>query len=122
LLYTSRRFQNGYILPHASLDCKLLVFATALGLILVFPVGILGAVSNHYVGLGVLTEMIGGFVVQGNPVAVNMFNAFGSLIMGEILFFSYGLKLGHYMKIPPRVMFRAQMVPTLVATIIVIFR
>jgi hypothetical protein len=117
-----RRFQNGYIIPHASLDCKLLPFATVLSLLLVIPVGILGAVSNHYIGLGVLTEMIGGFVVQGNPVAVKMFDAFGSLIMGEILFFSYGLKLGHYMKIPPRVMFRAQMVPTLVTTIIVMFR
>lgn len=115
-------FQNGYTLPHASVDCKMLPFATALGLILVIPVGTLLAVTNHYVGLGVLTEMIGGFVVQGNPVAMNMFNAFGSLIMGEIIFFANGLKVGHYMKIPPRAMFRAQMVPTLVATIIVMFR
>lgn len=108
-----------FFLISFSLDPKMLPFVTVLALVLFIPIGVLGAVSNNYISLSVLSQMIGGFVVPGNALAMNMFRGFGSVTMGEILFMAYNLKIGHYMKIPPRAMFRATLLPTFISTVIV---
>jgi OPT oligopeptide transporter protein len=92
---------------------------TGISLILIIPVGLVTAVSNQEMTLNVLTELIGGFVVPGKALAMNMFKAYGTLTLMQAISFVDALKLGHYTKIPPRVMFRAQIVPTLLSVVIV---
>jgi len=77
------------------------------------------AISNHEMTLNVLSELVGGFVVPGKALAMNMFKAYGALTLVETISFINGLKLGHYTKIPPRAMFRAQTIPTLLSVVIV---
>jgi OPT family oligopeptide transporter len=48
----------------------------------------------------------------GKPVAMMLFKCYGYMTMYQALGFSQDLKLGHYMKIPPRTMFWSQLVAT----------
>ena len=80
----------------------------------------LTAISNNEIGLNVLCEMIGGFIAPGKALAVNMFKAYGTLTLAQAIGFLDTLKIGHYVKIPPRAMFRAQIIPTFFSVIIVI--
>lgn len=59
-------------------------------------------------GLNVITEYIIGYLYPGYPVANMCFKVYGFISMKQGLLFLQDFKLGHYMKIPPRSMFMAQ--------------
>ncbi|KAJ7738297.1 OPT oligopeptide transporter protein-domain-containing protein [Mycena olivaceomarginata] len=82
-----------------------LVVALVLAFTYIVPVGMIEAMTSQQVGLNVLTELIAGYAVPGHPIAVMMFKTC----------FTSDFKLGHYMKIPPQVMFWCQIVATTVA-------
>lgn len=91
------------------------------------------AITNQQVGLNVITELIIGYALPGRPVAMMMFKTWGYITMAQgknlasvlrylrlmillpALQFTSDFKLGHYMKIPPRSMFWAQVVATAIA-------
>jgi OPT oligopeptide transporter protein len=97
----------------------LLLVTSGVVLILVLPVGITTAVTGNSITLNVIGELIGGFVVPGNALVVNMFKAYSCMTLWNAISLSGDLKLGYYTKIPPRVMFRAQMISTLYSVILV---
>jgi OPT family oligopeptide transporter len=84
----------------------------------VIPVGIIKAMTGIEVTLNVLAEFIGGSWVQGNALAMNYFKSFGYVTCAHAVMFSNDLKLAHYVKIPPRQTFVAQMIGTLVSTFV----
>ena len=100
---------------------QLLCFASGIAILLIVPIGILQAVTNISIGLNVISELVGGFVVPGKAIPMNMFKAYGCMALWNALQFTEDLKLGHYMKIPPRSMFRAQLAATLVSIVVVCF-
>lgn len=59
-------------------------------------------------GLNIITEYIMGYLYPGRPVANMCFKVYGYISMTQALTFLQDFKLGHYMKIPPRTMFMAQ--------------
>lgn len=59
-------------------------------------------------GLNVITEYIIGYLYPGYPVANMCFKVYGYISMKQGILFLQDFKLGHYMKIPPRSMFMAQ--------------
>ncbi|KAJ7366408.1 small oligopeptide transporter, partial [Mycena albidolilacea] len=91
-----------------------LVVALVLAFAYVVPVGIIQAITGQQVGLNVITELIVGYAVPGHPIAMMLFKTWGYNTMGQGNF-AADLKLGHYMKIPPRTMFWGQVVGTIVA-------
>lgn len=58
--------------------------------------------------LNVITEYIIGYLYPGYPVANICFKVYGYISMKQGITFLQDFKLGHYMKIPPRAMFIAQ--------------
>jgi OPT family small oligopeptide transporter len=82
------------------------------------PVGIVQAITNWQLGLNVLTEYIVGYMLPGRPLAMMMFKNYGYLCMSQALYFVQDLKLGHYMKVPPRVMFWSQLVASIWSAIV----
>src|SRR5271170_577550 len=68
------------------------------------------------VTLNVLAEFCGGLLFPGNALAMNMFKSYGYVTTSQALTFAQDLKLGHYSKVPPRVMFAAQTIATIVST------
>ncbi|KAI4868184.1 OPT-domain-containing protein [Hypoxylon rubiginosum] len=93
-------------------------YGLALCALFVIPVGIVKAITGIEVTLNVLAEFIGGSWVAGNALAMNFFKSFGYVTCAHALLFSQDLKLAHYIKIPPRQTFAAQMIATLVATFV----
>ncbi|KAI1805642.1 small oligopeptide transporter [Daldinia bambusicola] len=89
-------------------------FLLAVGISFAFslPIGIIQAVTNHQIGLNVLTEFVYGYIQPGRPLALMLFKTYGYVTMAQALSFVSDLKFGHYMKIPPRTMFMAQVVAT----------
>ncbi|KAL1942284.1 hypothetical protein VTO73DRAFT_6348 [Trametes versicolor] len=95
------------------------VWALVLALIVAFvytiPVGMIQAITNQQVGLNVITELIIGYALPGKPIAMMMFKTYGYITMAQALQFTSDFKLGHYMKIPSRVMFWAQVLAAVIA-------
>ncbi|PPQ78774.1 hypothetical protein CVT25_010647 [Psilocybe cyanescens] len=86
------------------------ILALSISFTYVIPCGMIQAVTNQQVGLNVITELIIGYVLPGRPVAMMLFKTWGYITMAQALTFSSDFKLGHYMKIPPRAMFFAQVI------------
>jgi hypothetical protein len=63
---------------------------------------------NQMPGLNIITEYIIGYMYPERPVANMCFKVYGYISMTQALTFLGDFKLGHYMKIPPRSMFMAQ--------------
>lgn len=82
------------------------------------PVGVITATTNQTPGLNVITEYVIGFLYPGYPVANMCFKVYGHISTKQALTFLQDLKLGHYMKIPPRTMFMAQVLGTLISALV----
>ncbi|KAF2972195.1 hypothetical protein GQX73_g1462 [Xylaria multiplex] len=88
------------------------LLAVAISFMFSLPIGIVAAVTSQEIGLNVLTEFIYGYIQPGRPLALMLFKTYGYITMSQALSFIADLKFGHYMKIPPRTMFMAQVVAT----------
>ncbi|CAF3601271.1 unnamed protein product [Rotaria sordida] len=95
-----------------------LFLAVAIAFFFLLPTGIVQAVTNQSIGLNVITEFIIGVARPGDPLANVTFKTYGYITQSQALFLISDLKLGHYMKIPPRAMFITQLIGTIVAGII----
>ncbi|KAF7536611.1 hypothetical protein G7Z17_g13018 [Cylindrodendrum hubeiense] len=93
-------------------------YGLALCIVFVIPVGIIKAMTGIEVTLNVLAEFIGGSWVEGNALAMNYFKSFGYVTCAHAVMFSNDLKLAHYVKIPPRHTFSAQIIATFISTFI----
>ncbi|EHK46924.1 uncharacterized protein TrAtP1_010472 [Trichoderma atroviride] len=93
-------------------------YGLALCIVFVIPVGIIKAMTGIEVTLNVLAEFIGGSFVDGNALAMNYFKSFGYVTCAHAVWFCNDLKLAHYVKIPPRQTFIAQIIATFISTII----
>ncbi|EQL00848.1 oligopeptide transporter [Ophiocordyceps sinensis CO18] len=95
-------------------------YGLALCVIFVIPVGIIKAMTGIEVTLNVLAEFVGGSWVDGNALAMNYFKSFGYVTCAHAIWFCNDLKLAHYVKVPPRHTFMAQIVATFVSTMVCI--
>ncbi|KAG9600684.1 small oligopeptide transporter-like protein, partial [Aureobasidium melanogenum] len=88
------------------------ILSLVIATVFTIPIGIIQAFTNIQLGLNVFTEFIIGYVQPGHPIAMMMFKTFGYIVMTQALYFCQDLKLGHYMHVPQRSMFTAQLVAT----------
>ncbi|TVY83077.1 Sexual differentiation process protein isp4, partial [Lachnellula suecica] len=93
-------------------------YGIAMCLLFVIPIGIIKAITGIEITLNVLAEFIGGSFVGGNALAMNYFKSFGYVTCSHAVRFSNDLKLAHYLKIPPRHTFWAQVIATIVSTFV----
>ncbi|KAL9660066.1 hypothetical protein QQ045_024877 [Rhodiola kirilowii] len=91
--------------------------ACAVAFTFTLPVGVIAATTNQMLSLNVMTEYIIGYIYPGYPVANICFKVYGYISMKQGITFLQDFKLGHYMKIPPRSMFMAQVVGTVVSAL-----
>ncbi|KAK8214374.1 OPT oligopeptide transporter protein-domain-containing protein [Phyllosticta capitalensis] len=94
-----------------------LLLALGICTILFIPIGIVMAITNQQSSLYLICQLICGAVFPGRPVANMVFVTYGYITSTQGLKFSSDLKLGHYMKIPPRLLFMLQLVATLVSSL-----
>ncbi|CAL0323072.1 unnamed protein product [Lupinus luteus] len=94
------------------------LLACAIAFFFTLPIGIITALTNQSPGLNIITEYVIGYIYPGYPVANMCFKVYGYISMTQAITFLQDFKLGHYMKIPPRTMFMAQVVGTLIASLV----
>lgn len=82
------------------------------------PIGMIQATTNIQISLNVLTELLISYIQPGRPLAMICFKIFGYNTMFQGLIYSQDLKLGHYMKIPPRPLFWAQAIASLWSSVV----
>ncbi|XP_052196963.1 oligopeptide transporter 7-like isoform X2 [Diospyros lotus] len=93
------------------------LLACGVAFLFTLPVGVITATTNQTPGLNVISEYIIGYVYPGYPVANMCFKELGQMSLKQGIIFLQDFKLGHYMKIPPRTMFMAQVVGTLLSVL-----
>ena len=95
-----------------------LLLALGITTVLFIPVGIVMAITNQHSSLYLICQLICGVVFPGRPVANMVFVTYCYISSAQGIKFSSDLKLGHYMKIPPKLLFKVQMVATLVSSLV----
>lgn len=95
-----------------------LLVSIAISLINFLPQGLLEAITNQHVGLNIITELIGGYMFPGKPIANLMVKLYGFIPMRQGLDFSRDLKLAQYMKVPPVLLFWMQIYSTVLAALV----
>ncbi|ODV79854.1 OPT-domain-containing protein [Suhomyces tanzawaensis NRRL Y-17324] len=93
-------------------------FAIGINFVFLIPITTLYATTNFSFGLNVLVELIMGYALPGNGLALMFIKALGYNIDGQAQNYITDQKMGHYAKIPPRAMFRIQMFGVFIGTFI----
>lgn len=93
-------------------------FALAINFVFLIPLTVIYATTGFSFGLNVLVELIVGYAIPGNGLALNFIKALGYNIDGQAQNYISDQKLGHYVKIPQRAMFRAQLLSVFVSSFI----
>ncbi|XP_020225423.1 oligopeptide transporter 6 isoform X2 [Cajanus cajan] len=94
------------------------LLACAIYVLSPLKIGVIKATTNQQPGLNIITEYIIGYMYPERPVANMCFKVYGYISMTQALTFLQDFKLGHYMKIPPRTMFMAQVVGTVLSVFV----
>lgn len=94
-----------------------LLLALGICTILFIPIGIIMAITNQHSSIYLICQLVCGAVFPGRPVANMVFVTYGYISSSQGVKFAADLKLGHYMKIPPRTLFWVQMVATFVSSL-----
>ncbi|KAF8943272.1 hypothetical protein BGZ47_005624 [Haplosporangium gracile] len=94
-----------------------LLIALAMGWVLTLPICTMMAITGSGPGLNIITELVCGYILPGKPIANMAFKVYGYMTMYQCQILLSDLKLGHYMKIPPRSMFIGQLWGTLIGAL-----
>jgi OPT family oligopeptide transporter len=90
-----------------------MILAMVMATIFFIPCGVIQAISNIQIGLNVITEFVAAYALAGKPIANMTFKVYGYMAMYQGLSFAQDLKLGHYMHLPPKMMFSVQVLATI---------
>ncbi|KXS11301.1 oligopeptide transporter 4 [Gonapodya prolifera JEL478] len=95
-----------------------LIFALGMGVFFTIPTGIICATTNILPGTNIITELVIGFILPGRPICNVLFKTYGYISQYQAVTFLQDMKLGMYMKIPPRDLFWAQISGTVVSGLV----
>ncbi|XXG55183.1 hypothetical protein AAC387_Pa03g2907 [Persea americana] len=77
--------------------------------------GVFYATANQWLSSIDIQELGMGYLLPGRPLAMETFRAYNSMSMSQALSLLGDFKLGHYMKIPPRLIFIVQVVGQIIS-------
>lgn len=93
-------------------------FGLIMAALFMIPAGILYAVTGVVAVPTFVGEFIAGALTNGNAMSMVFLKSFGSNVTLEAIALSSALKIGHYSKLPPRIVFCSQIVATALSCII----
>ena len=93
-----------------------LILALGITAIMFLPIAIIMAITNQHSSLYLIGQIFCGYIFPGRPIANMVFTTYLYISSSQGVKFSSDLKLGHYMKIPPRILFTVQVIATLVSS------
>lgn len=96
------------------------IIALLIAAVFTLPAAMIQAITNQQIPINTLVEIVVGYMLPGRPVAMMLFKTYGYISVSQATTFSGDLKLGHYMKVPPRIMFAAQTIASVVSCFVVV--
>ena len=93
-----------------------LLLALSITAVMFLPIAIIMAITNQHSSLYLIGQLLAGYAFPGRPVANMVFTTYLYIGSSQGVKFSSDLKLGHYMKLPPRLLFSVQVLATLVSS------
>ena len=93
-------------------------FALGINFVFLIPLTTIYARTGFAFGLNVLVELIVGYAIPGNGLALAFIKALGYNIDGQAQNFVNDLKQGHYAKLPPRAVYRVQLLSIFISSFI----
>jgi OPT family small oligopeptide transporter len=93
-------------------------FVIILNLVFLVPMSYLYAISGTTQGLNVVTELVVGYALPGRPEALMFVKAYGYNINGQADSYISDQKMGLYAKVPPRAMYRGQLMSAIVTSLV----
>ncbi|KAJ3112022.1 hypothetical protein HK100_002470, partial [Physocladia obscura] len=85
------------------------IIAVVIAIFFIIVSGLLTAVTGFTPPFKTFIQLLGGFMIPGKPIANMYFTTFGSNITSEAVSMLLDLKLGQYLKVPPRAVFWSQL-------------
>ncbi|GAA5863764.1 hypothetical protein JCM8547_006058 [Rhodosporidiobolus lusitaniae] len=92
--------------------------AILIGLFYIIPGGFVFATTGTQITINLLVELVAGYIIPGLPLGNMLFKTYGVQALTTGSTFVQDLKLGHYMKIPPRATFTVQVIATFITSIV----
>lgn len=96
-------------------------FTIAINFVFLVPITIIASVTGFSFGLNVLVELIIGYTIPNSGLALITLKAYGYNIDSQASNYITDQKLAHYCKIPPRAIFRGQIISTFVSVFVSLF-
>lgn len=93
-------------------------FALGINFVFLIPLTAIYSTTGFQFGLNVLVQIIVGYAIPGNGLALNFIKALGFNINGQAQNYITDQKMAHYVKIPPRALFRCQMLSVFITSFI----
>ncbi|KAI9189288.1 OPT super [Blastocladiella emersonii ATCC 22665] len=90
-------------------------FAVALSAFGTVPIAIVLATSGISLYMNVVSQFLIGLILPGQPIVMMAFKCLGVTVSLQCLTLLSDLKLGHYMKVPPRHVFLSQLLSQIMA-------
>ncbi|KAF8321391.1 oligopeptide transporter [Cantharellus anzutake] len=103
---------------HTGVPIWSLLVGVTLPLLYVLPAGFVYAYTGQSVSINVISEVLAGVLFNGKPFTNMMFKAYSVQTIVVAINFIQDLKLGHYIKVPPRATFTAQIVATMLTAVV----
>lgn len=100
---------------HAEVPVWALLLALLLPIVYILPSGFIYAMTGQGITLNIIAQVVPGALLPGRPLANMIFKSYSVQTLTEATSFVQDLKLGHYVKVPPRATFLAQLISTLLA-------
>ncbi|KAI5478852.1 proton-dependent oligopeptide transporter, POT family [Pseudohyphozyma bogoriensis] len=95
-----------------------LIVSLLLGFVYVLPGGFVYAMTSQEIGINLLVELMAGYMLPGQPLGNMIFKTYSLQSIGYALTFVQDLKLGHYLKVPPRATFWAQIIASICSCLV----
>ncbi|KAI9222162.1 OPT oligopeptide transporter protein-domain-containing protein [Blastocladiella britannica] len=92
--------------------------AILVGSIAAVPSSLMFATTGIDIGLNVFSEVVWGYIDPGNPLSLMAFKSIALLVATQCTMLLSDLKLGHYIKVPPRAIFAAQFISQIITVIV----
>ncbi|KAF2689089.1 OPT family small oligopeptide transporter [Lentithecium fluviatile CBS 122367] len=87
-------------------------------LVFIIPTCMIYGITNIMLSLNVISPFLAGYMIPGKPIGVMLFKVYSTITLGQAQLFSSDLKLAHYMKVPPKTAFAAQIVAAIWASFV----
>ncbi|CAF3361188.1 unnamed protein product [Rotaria sp. Silwood1] len=106
--------------PEVTEYCSLNFILASILLTIIFalPTGIITAITNMTITALGATDFLGSLILLGNPIGYLTFRTFTHTCQNQILIYLTNIKIGHYMKIPPRIVFPLFIIASIITSII----